>query len=84
MMTLWLVNFFAIGFLVFLATVVLRFAMRGAITRKHVWEAVRVISVMAAVALVIPATRGEIGHWGIWLGLGLGMVMASALTALLV
>jgi hypothetical protein len=46
MMTLWLVNFFAIGFLVFLATVALRFAMRGAITRKHVWEAVRVISVM--------------------------------------
>jgi hypothetical protein len=58
------------------------FAMRGAITRKHVWEAVRVISVMAAVALAIPATRGEIGHWGIWLGLG--MVMASVGTALLV
>ncbi len=42
----------------------------------------RVISVMAAVALAIPATRGEIGHWGIWLGLG--MVMASVVTALLV
>ncbi len=82
MMTLWLVNFFAIGFLVFLAIVVLRFAMRGAITRKHVFEAVRIISVMVAVALAVPASRGEIGHWGFWLGSG--MVMTAILTGLLV
>ena len=56
--------------------------MRGAIKRKHVLEAVRVISIMAAVALAIPASRGEIGHWGFWLGFV--MVTASALTVFVV
>jgi hypothetical protein len=77
-----LVNFLAIGFLVFLAIVVFRFAIRGAITRKHVAEAVRVLSVMAAVALAIPASRGEIGQWGFWLGFA--MVAVSAMTVFVV
>lgn len=73
-MTLWVINFLAIGFLAVLTIVVLRFAIRGAITRKHLLEAVRVISVMVAVVLAISATRGEIGHWGFWLGGGMIMV----------
>jgi hypothetical protein len=80
-MTLWVINFLAIGFLAFLAIVVLRFAIRGAITRKHLLEAVRVISVMVAVALAIPASRGEIGHWGFWVGSA--MVLTAGLTVFL-
>lgn len=75
----WLANFLAIGFLVFLAVVVFRQAMRGAVARKHIAEAVRVLLVMIAMALAAFSGRGAIGQWGIWLGIGLAM--SSALTA---
>jgi hypothetical protein len=77
-----LLNSIPIGFLVFLTFLVVRSAVRGAIKGKHVLEAGRVILVMAAVALAIPASRGEIGHWGFWLGFV--MVTASALTVFVV
>jgi hypothetical protein len=82
MMRVWLINTIPIGFLVFLVFLVVRSAMRGAIKRKHVLEAVRFISVMVAVALAVPASRGEIGHWGFWLGFL--MVTASVLTVFVV
>lgn len=77
-MRVWLLNSIPIGLLLLLAFLVVRSAVRGAIKRKHVLEAVRVILIMLAVALAIPAARGEIGHWGFWLGFV--MVTASALT----
>ena len=80
-MTLWMINFLAISFLAFLALVVLRYALRGAITKKHVFEAARVISIMLAVALAIPASRGEIGQWAFWLGGA--MVISTAVTVFL-
>lgn len=77
-MTFWLVNFLAIGFLVFLAVVVLRFAIRGAITRAPVLEAVRVSSGLVGLGLVVLSSRGEIGHWGMWLGIGMGIAGLTA------
>jgi hypothetical protein len=81
-MTVWLINCLAIGFLLFLAIVVLRFAIRGAIRQKHLFEATRVLLGMVSLMLAVSATRGEIGHWGFWVGGGM-LIAGTAMTLFL-
>jgi hypothetical protein len=63
-MVVW-VNLAAIGFLVLLALTVLKFAISGAITKRHIWEATRVVICLVCLALVGLWSRGNIGPWAV-------------------
>jgi hypothetical protein len=75
------VNIIAIGVLVLLSLAVLKFAIGGAITKRHVWEAVRVITGLACMALVGLSSRGNIGPWGSWVGFGVFATVCSLLAS---
>jgi hypothetical protein len=69
------VNIIAIGVLVLLTLTVLKLAISGAITKRNVWEAARVITGLACMALVALSGRGNIGPWGTWVGFGGGFAV---------
>jgi hypothetical protein len=81
-MTLWLIKYGAIGFLVLLALVALSFVVRGAVTKRHVREAARVIVGLICMVLIGLSSRGNIGPWGAWVGFGvaIGSVAVAFLT----
>jgi hypothetical protein len=73
----WWVNFIAISVLVLLTLAVLKFATNGAITKRHVWEALRVVAGLVCMALVGLSSRGNIGPWGSWVGIGVFAAVTS-------
>jgi hypothetical protein len=77
-MTLWLIKYGAI-FLVLLALVALSFVVRGAVTKRHVREAARVIVGLICMVLIGLSSRGNIGPWG-GFGVAIGSVAVAFLT----
>jgi hypothetical protein len=69
------VNIIAISVLVLLTLAVLKFAINGAITKRHIWEALRVVTSLVCVVLVGLSSRGNIGAWGTWVGFGGGFAV---------
>ncbi len=63
-----LIYLLAIGVLVALAFAVLKFAISGAITKRHVWEVARATTFLVCMALVSLSGHGNIGPWGAWVG----------------
>ena len=76
-----LIYFIAIGVLVSLVLVVLKFAISGAITKQHVWEAVKVTVGLICMVLVALWRHGNIAPWGAWVGFGvaIGLLLAGFL-----
>lgn len=77
-----LIYLLAIGVLVSLAFVVLKFAISGAITKRHVWEVARVTTFLICMVLVSLSGHGNIGPWGA--SVGFGGVIATLLITLIV
>jgi carbon starvation protein CstA len=69
------VNLIAISALVLLILAVLKFAINGAITKRHIWQALSVVTGLVCMLLGGLSSRGNIGAWGTWVGFGGGFAV---------